>query len=202
MRTAERILQPIYKMLEMPTVYALSQMTARPTSDRFRMMIKANIKPAPDAEILELGCGMGAYRDCFPVSYTGIDINPAYLNQARASLAGTFTVMDCTSLNYPDQSFNEVVTIATTHHLNDDQVAMMVQDALRVCSPGGHFHVIDAILPLSPNLFKSIWFHLDRGRFPRKIDLLLAILGRLGNIEHYEVMTGPLHDVVYVRIGR
>ena len=202
MRTAELILYPVYKILELPAVYSLSQILGRPTNDRFRRLIAANVKPASDAEILELGCGVGGFRDSFPASYTGIDINPGYVKQARASLPGKFAVMDCTSLNYPDESFDEVVTIATTHHLNGDQLAMMVQEALRVCRLGGHLHVVDAILPLSPNLFKSVWFGLDRGRFARKLDLLLAILGRAGNIEHYELMTGPLHDVVYARIGR
>jgi SAM-dependent methyltransferase len=183
-------------------VYAVSQTFARPTNDRFRKLVTANVKLAPDAKILELGCGVGAYRDCFSGLYTGIDLNPGYVMRAQASLSGTFTIMDCTSLSYPDESFDEVVTIATTHHLNGDQLAMMVQEALRVCRLGGHLHVVDAILPLSPNLFKSVWFGLDRGRFPRKLDLLLAILGRAGNLQHYEVLKGPLHDVVYARIGR
>jgi len=202
MRTSKLILYPLYKMLELPTVYALGQTLGRVTTDRYRKLITVNIKLAADTEILDLGCGVGAFRDCFSGSYTGIDINPAYVKQAHASLPGTFAVMDCTSLTYSDESFSEVVTIATTHHLNDEQVAMMVKDALRVCRPGGHFHVVDAILPMSPNLFKSVWFGLDRGQFPRKLDHLLAILGRAGNVERYEVMTGPLHDVVYVRVGQ
>jgi len=202
MRTAELILYPVYKVLELPAVYSLSQILARPTNYRLRKLIAANVKPALDAEILELGCGVGGFRDCFPASYTGIDINPGYVKQARASLPGTFAVMDCTSLNYPDDSFNEVVTIATTHHLDDHQVAMMVKEALRVCRPTGRFHVLDEILPMSPNVFKSVWFGLDRGGFPRKRDLLLSILGRAGDLQHYEVLTGPLHDVIYARLGR
>jgi SAM-dependent methyltransferase len=201
MRTLELVLYPVNKTLELPIVYAASQILARPTTDRFRKLIAANLKLAPDAKILDLGCGVGAFRDCFSALYTGIDINPMYIKQARALLSGAFAVMDCTSLGYPDESFSEVVTIATTHHLNDDQLAKMVKDALRVCRPGGHFHVLDAILPVSPNLFKNVWFGLDRGRFPRKLDVLLGTLGRAGNVAYHEVITGPLHDVVYIRMG-
>ena len=202
MGTFNFILYPLHKILGLPTIYALSQILGKPTIYRYRRLVDVNVKLESSAEILELGCGVGANRDLFSRCYTGIDINPAYIKKARASLTGTFAVMDCTSLNYPDQSFSEIVTIATTHHLSDEQVAMMVKDALRVCRPGGHLHIVDSILPLSANLFKSIWFGLDRGKFPRKLDLLLAILTRAGNVERYEVLTGPLHDVVYVRVGQ
>jgi ubiquinone/menaquinone biosynthesis C-methylase UbiE len=202
MKAAEFILYPVHKMLELPSVYAVNQTLGRPTTDRYRKLIAANVPLAFDAEILDLGCGLGAFRDCFPGSYTGIDINSAYVKQARALLSGAFAAMDCTSLSFSDVSFDEVVSIATTHHLNDEQIVMMVKEALRVCRPSGHLHVVDSILPLSPNLFKSVFFGLDRGRFPRKRDRLLAILRRAGNVERHEEITGPLHDVVYVRMGR
>ena len=202
MKTSDLILYPVHKMLEMPSVYAANQVLGRPTTDRIRKLIAANVKSAVDQEILDLGCGVGAFRDCFSGPYTGIDINPAYMKQARSSLRGRFAAMDCTSLSFADESFGEVVTIGTTHHLNDSQVAMMAKEALRVCRPGGHFHVFDSILPISPNLFKTVWYSLDRGRFPRKRDFLLAVLAGAGRLDHYEVMTGPLHDVVYVRLGQ
>lgn len=202
MKTSELLLYPVHKIQEIPFVYAANQFLGRPTTDRIRKLIAANVKSAADAEILDLGCGVGAFRDCFSGSYTGIDINPAYIKRARSSLRGRFAAMDCTSLSFAAESFGEVVTIGTTHHLNDTQVTMMAKEALRVCRPGGHFHVFDSILPISPNVFKTVWYSLDRGRFPRKLDLLLAILGCAGNLEHYEVMTGPLHDVVYVRLDQ
>jgi len=70
-------------MLEMPSVYAANQVLGRPTTDRIRKLIAANVKSAVDQEILDLGCGVGAFRDCFSGPYTGIDINPAYMKQAR-----------------------------------------------------------------------------------------------------------------------
>ena len=86
MKASELILYPVHKILEMPSVYAANQILGRPTTDRLRKLIAANVKSAADAEILDLGCGVGAFRDCFSGSYTGIDINPAYLKRARAFL--------------------------------------------------------------------------------------------------------------------
>jgi SAM-dependent methyltransferase len=110
--------------------------------------------------------------------------------------------MDCTRLGFPERSFDEVVTIATTHHLDDAQLARMVGEALRVCRPGGHLHIIDAILPVSPNfLFKRVWFRLDRGAFPRTTDDLVAGVEQAGRVIRRNMLTGPLHDTIYLRVA-
>jgi len=199
----QRALHPLYKMLEIPIVYHITQQIGRPTTNRYRKLMITNLPTSSGQRILDLGCGLGAYRDCFAQNYTGIDINPAYVERARLTLPGRFETMDCTDLQFPDRSFDEVVTVATTHHLDDAQVVKMVEEALRVCEPRGHFHIIDAILPVSENsIFKTFWFRLDRGRFPRELSHLLMLARRTGNVVHHEVLTGPLHDTVYVRVGR
>jgi ubiquinone/menaquinone biosynthesis C-methylase UbiE len=199
----EIALFPLYKMFEFPVIYHLTQQIGRPTTDRYRNLITQNLPSASGKCILDLGCGVGAFRDCFSQSYTGIDINPAYVERARSTLPGRFETMDCTDLQFPDASFDEVVTIATTHHLNDEQVLKTIHEALRVCRPDGQFHIVDAILPVSANfVFKTLWFRLDRGRFPRQLPHLLALARRAGNVLHDEVLTGPLHDIVYIRVAR
>ena len=199
----QRALNFIHKMLEVPTVYHINQQIARSTTNRFRKLMMTNLPSSPGRRVLDLGCGLGAYRDCFSQNYTGIDINPAYLERARLTGPGRFECMDCTDLQFPESSFDDVVTIATTHHLDDVQVIKMTQEALRVCEPHGHLHIIDAILPVSENFtFKTFWFRLDRGRFPRELSHLLMLARRAGNLVHHEVLTGPLHDTVYIRVGR
>jgi len=190
-------------MLEMPIVYHINQQMGRPTTNRYRKLMKTNLPSSSGQRILDLGCGLGAYRDCFSQDYTGIDINPAYVERARLTLPGRFESMDCTDLKFPEGSFDEVVTIATTHHLDDSQVVKMIQEALRVCAPHGHLHIVDAILPVSGSLmFKTFWFRLDRGDFPRQLPHLQMLADRGGNVVHHEVLTGPLHDTVYIRVGR
>jgi SAM-dependent methyltransferase len=202
MSVAKSALSPFYSLLERSGFYALGQFVGRPTTDRFRRLLARNLAAGVDTSILDLGCGIGNYRDCFVGRYTGIDINPAYVASARAALPGRFETMDCTRLGFSDGTFDEVVTIATTHHLDDAQVAQMVVEALRTCRRGGHLHIIDAILPVAPNFaIKRFWFNLDRGEFPRPLDKLLACVARGGAIVRHEVLTGPLHDTVYIRVG-
>lgn len=199
----QRALYPIYKMLEVPIVYHINQQFARPTTNRFRKLMRTNLPSSSGQRILDLGCGLGAFRDCFSQNYTGIDINPAYVERARRTVPGRFESMDCTDLQFPGGAFDDVVTIATTHHLDDAQVVKMTQEALRVCEPDGHLHILDAILPVSQNyMFKTFWFRLDRGGFPRQLSHLLMLARRAGNVVHHEVLTGPLHDTVYIRVGR
>jgi SAM-dependent methyltransferase len=200
MKLAKRAFSPLYRLLERGDVYALNQLIAKPTTDRFRQLLSRVPKRS---SVLDLGCGIGNYRSCFPGDYTGIDINPAYIERARAIMSGRFETMDCAALAFPNESFDDVVSIATTHHLNDEQFRAMIAEALRVCRPGGHFHVVDAILPVSPNfLLKTIWFRLDRGGFPRRLEELTRVIVRDARIVRHNVLTGPLHDTVYICIGR
>jgi len=203
MTTTEFVLFPLYKALEIPIVYRLTQQVGKPTTDRYRKLMMSGLMLSSGKRILDLGCGLGAFRDCFPQDYTGIDINRAYIERASSKLPGRFETMDCTDLQFPDASFDAVATVATTHHLNDEQVVKTIQEALRVCGSGGHFHVVDAIMPVSPNFaFKRFWFGLDRGRFPRELEYLLALARSAAEIVHAEVLTGPLHDTAYLRLGR
>lgn len=203
MSVARAALSPFYRLLERSGFYALGQFVGRPTTDRFRRLLARNLTAGVDTSVLDLGCGIGNYRDCFIGRYTGIDVNPIYIENARAALPGRFETMDCTRLGFSDGAFDEVVTIATTHHLDDGEVTRMVTEALRACRHDGHLHIIDAIMPVSPNFaFKRFWFNLDRGRFPRSLDTLLACVARGGAIVRHEVLTGPLHDTVYIRVGR
>jgi hypothetical protein len=99
----------------------------------------------------------------------------------------------------PD-TFDDAVSIATTHHLSDAQVAAMVAKATTVAS---QLHIIDAILPLSAKaLFKRTWFRMDRGHFVRTFAQLRDVVGGNAQIECHEAITGPLHDVCYIRASR
>jgi ubiquinone/menaquinone biosynthesis C-methylase UbiE len=202
MKAVKAALSPCYRMLEFAGGFALHQRLGQPTLDRYRQLIARHIPHAADKNILDIGCGIGSFRPYFDGAYTGIDLNPAYIEKARGSQAGVFEAMNCTHLSFPDRSFDEVITIATMHHITDEEARGMVAEAVRVCRLGGHFHVIDAILPVTPNALKTLVFRLDRGNHPRTLDQHLAVIGGTARILAHEVLTGPLHDTVYVRVGQ
>ncbi|HVX75776.1 MAG TPA: class I SAM-dependent methyltransferase [Bradyrhizobium sp.] len=190
------------RVLETSLGYQLNQKLANPTVRLFKDLIKTEFPRRENIQILDIGCGTANYRNCFNGKYTGLDINPAYVRLAATRYPdGQFVVMSGAELAFKSETFDEAFSIATTHHLTDDQLVSMAREALRVVRAGGHFHVFDAILPLDGSAFKSTFFRLDRGRFPREAKDLLGLLQQCGRIEHQKTMTGFLHDVIYISLA-
>jgi SAM-dependent methyltransferase len=184
-----------------PVVYRALQRVAEPTTSRFRALLRRHVHALPHQRLLDLACGIGNYRADLSGEYYGADINPDYIATAKRRQSGTFEVMDCRALTYPDRFFDHVVSIAATHHLDDLELQAMVRGAQRVCRDGGVLHIVDAILPQTGNrAFKRLWFGLDAGRFPRTLDHLRSVLAGQGTIAVEEMLPGPLHDCVYLGV--
>lgn len=197
------LLWPAYRFLELPIGYALIQRINRPTTDAIRSVFAEHIHLRDTDRVLDLGCGIGGYRACFAGRYHGIDINPKYIESCRRTHDGEFLTMDATQLDFPDASFDAVVTVATTHHLSDRQVEAMMSEAVRVLKPGGSFHILDAVLPESLIDFgKTIWFKLDRGEYPRKRGHLKQLFPQGGEVAEETIRPGVLHDVFYARYSK
>jgi ubiquinone/menaquinone biosynthesis C-methylase UbiE len=128
-------------------------------------------------------------------------VNPAYIEAARRNHDGRFDVMDCCDLTFPAGMFSHIVMIAATHHLDDRQVDAAIGGALRVCAGSGALHVLDAVLPETGwRAFKTAWFRLDAGRFPRRRDDLRSRLRALGTVVVEDFVPGPLHDCAYFQV--
>jgi SAM-dependent methyltransferase len=191
----------VHRLLEFSGVYAVNQLLGKPTTDRFRQLIRQRIGDTTSRRVLDVGCGIGNYRDSFGETYVGVDINPEYIETARQRFSGRFEVMNAAELRPLGERFDDVVTIATTHHLTDEEFVAMVRGALSLLRDGGAFHIIDAILPVSPSVaFKTFWFGLDRGRHPRRVEAMRELASRAGRVEEQQILTGPLHDTAYLRV--
>jgi ubiquinone/menaquinone biosynthesis C-methylase UbiE len=190
------------RVLELPAVYDLNQFIGQPTVRRYTQLLVEEVPISAETKVLDLGCGTGATRKLIPGNYVGIDINPDYIASAkRIRSGGEFIAMDATKLSFPDASFDQVVSVATTHHLDDEQLQAMALEALRVVRPGGAFHIIDAILPVNPrDRAKEMFFRMDRGRFPRKLEDLVATVSRAAGVARTRVLNGPMHDVAYLKV--
>jgi SAM-dependent methyltransferase len=195
------LLAALQRACRLPAVYRATQYIAKPTTSRFRSLLRRHVHVAPHHRLLDLGCGIGNYCADLGGDYHGVDNNPDYIATVRRRHSGTFEVMDCTALTYSNRYFDHVVSIAVTHHLDDSDLRAMLQGALRVCRNDGIVHVVDAILPQTGNrTFKRLWFGLDAGRFPRSYDLLRDAISRHGVIAAEELLPGPLHDCAYFAI--
>jgi hypothetical protein len=110
--------------------------------------------------------------------------------------------MDASKLSFPSHSFDEAITIATTHHFTDQELVSVVAGTLSVVRGGGAFHIIDAVLPFSSNIaFKTFLLNLDRGRYPRQIEHLVELVSNAGRVATQDVLAGPLHDIAYIRVA-
>jgi SAM-dependent methyltransferase len=194
------MLKAFYRLLDTAHGYNLSQVLGFPTLRSYRLLLHKHVPQGPGRRILEIGCGLGWARTLFAGEYTGIDVNPDYIREASSKLSGTFLVMDAAQMPFAPDSFDDAVSIATGHHLSDEQLAAMVRKATEVASS---LHIVDAILPVSSRAwFKNILFRMDRGRHQRTADQLRALVSRNAHIQLSEVLEGPLHDVCYVRASR
>jgi SAM-dependent methyltransferase len=99
---------------------------------------------APDARILDVGCGPGTITadlaDRVPGGHvTGVDAAAGIVGQARASAGPRanldFAVADVYALEYPDDSFDVVHAHQVLQHLGDPVRAL--REMSRVTRPGG-----------------------------------------------------------------
>ncbi|HEU4768851.1 MAG TPA: class I SAM-dependent methyltransferase [Pyrinomonadaceae bacterium] len=100
-------------------------------------------------DVLDIGCGAGGgahfiRRNYEPKSVTAIDLIPANIKAAEelGALPGlTFGVGDATSLQFPDNSFDVVVNIESSHSYSS--IEKFLGEVKRVLRPGGVFLFAD-----------------------------------------------------------
>lgn len=104
-------------------------------------------------QVLEVGCGHGGgasylMRTLRPASYTGLDLNPAGIEFCRKkhTLAGLeFVQGDAQNLPFPDQAFDAVVNIESSHLY--PRFPDFLTEVARVLRPRGYFLYTDARPP-------------------------------------------------------
>jgi len=124
--------------------------------------------PSEPIVALDLGCGPGALsyalaKKAQPSStIIGIDISNDQLNYARAHADGfpckpQFIKCSMDELNFPDQSFDLVMTSMALHETPPEVRRKAIKEAARVLKPGGLFILVDWSRPKF-GLFGILWF--------------------------------------------
>lgn len=167
------MLKILYKMLENPKVYDLSQKLLG--GDRvFRVIKEAIAVQLSDISynnVLDVGCGTGLFMDCFKGKYTGIDINQEYIRRAEAKGKGLFLVADATVLPFESETFDLIFTIGLLHHLDMQDRKKMLDEMKRVCKTNGYIFIVDGLVPSNRlNVIGYILAKLDRGRFKMRAE--------------------------------
>jgi SAM-dependent methyltransferase len=101
-------------------------------------------------DVLEVGSGRGGgasflARYLEPAAMTGVDFSPQAVSLSNSRHAGvpglTFKVGDAEHLPFPDQSFDAVVNVESSHCYGS--MPAFVSEAARVLRPGGWFLIAD-----------------------------------------------------------
>jgi SAM-dependent methyltransferase len=169
----------VYRLLEPPWLYRLSQRVLAPRSERnFTEKIKHLVTQLPVAHnILEVGCGPSSYLWRVGLHPIGLDLSSDYI-AAFVTHTEPAVVGSADALPFPDNSFDGVWSLGLLHHLPDVTAYKAVSEMLRVCRKGGYVVIFDAVMP------ESAWRRpiayalrrLDRGGFVRQEGKFKAIL--------------------------
>lgn len=105
--------------------------------------------------VLDLGCGPGTQlvqlAEFLPdVDFTGVDLSESMLGEARRYAAErgvrnvTFVRGDATRLEFPDRSFDAVMSVMTLHHMpTEKDLRALFREIARVRTPEGAVFLVD-----------------------------------------------------------
>ena len=150
--------------------------------------------------VLDVGCGPGTNAPHFlEQAYLGLDINPAYIEQARRRYGGAspgvrFEVADVTRWEVRDGAYDFILVNSFFHHVSDADAHRILGHLGGLLTPGGHIHVLDLVLPAEPSVARAL-ARLDRGDFPRPLEAWRDLFGRHFRevvFEPYRLGIGPL----------
>ena len=149
----------------------------------------------PFRRVLDVGCGPGINAPAFRhTDYLGVDLDEGYIRDARARHGDRFMVGDASNLDLPAGSqFDCILVNSLLHHLDDDQVGRLLASVRDLLAPAGTLFVIDLYVPDS-GLPRRLAL-ADRGRFPRPLPQLRALIARSCQIdveEPFRLHMGPL----------
>ncbi len=179
MKTTMPLLKRFSHVMGSPTIYALWQ--APFINAKFAPIRKHNdITTA--RRVLDVGCGPGTNTRLFQhCEYVGLDINPAYIEQARKKYGRTFIVADVCSYDPPAEEHYDFVLInSLLHHLDDESTDRILHAVSGIIVDGGHVHIIDLVLPERPGMPRYLALN-DRGNYPRPFETWRELLSR-----HYD----------------
>jgi SAM-dependent methyltransferase len=120
--------------------------------------------------VLDLACGPGTNAHHFvPSSYTGVDINQAYIERARDRYAGRFLVADGTAPDLlPGEGFDFILVNSFLHHLPTGVAGKTLGRVNELLSDDGHVHVLDLVLPPGRSVARLL-ARADRGDYARPL---------------------------------
>jgi ubiquinone/menaquinone biosynthesis C-methylase UbiE len=167
-----------------------------------RKTIREHLTSDPKVRVLDVACGPGAFSDLFSEqSYTGVDINPIYIDYAKKHYRGEFFVEDARSLSFPDGHFDEALVFGVLHHLDDPDVTAVARNLRRVLRPGGEALVIEDIPTESHlNLVGHLLHWVENGHYIRPAEGYRRLLSPHFRVSEERFFRSGVCDYYMVRL--
>ena len=161
--------------MEVPWVYRVWQ---APFAEQKLAVLWRHNARSDVRRVLDVGCGPGTnaphFRGC---EYLGLDINPAYIEQARTRYGGDVQVADVTQWRVRDEAYDFILVNSFFHHIADGDADRILSHLATLLTPDGHIHVLDLVLPARPSPSRVL-ARMDRGDHPRPLSVWRELFGR------------------------
>jgi ubiquinone/menaquinone biosynthesis C-methylase UbiE len=189
----------LHKILEIPLVFHLQQKICNNYENifsEFSDYLKCNNK-----KIIEIGCSTGFCAskiiDMKNNHYTGVDIQPEYINKAKLLFPnGNFICQDARSLKFNDSSFDIALFNGVVHHMDDDLFKNCLNEVKRIIKNDGLILISEPVFNYK-DLLSTIFLKLDRGKYIRKFEQYSKLITDLNlNIKRTRFFRFSLHKFV------
>lgn len=123
-------------------------------SEFIRLGLKHRVDPfyskyLAGKRVLDIGAGRGEFVARDPTNFSGIDIDPVLVDEARRRGLDV-RVMSALKLEFPENTFEGVHAAQVIEHFNASDAATLLREAGRVLVPGG-------VMVLSTPGVRNIW---------------------------------------------
>ena len=136
--------------------------------------LRSLLEDYPCKTVLEVGCGLGENCRAVEGDYCGIDNSFPRVQFAQQWYPNAhFILGDARFLPFGDKSFDMVMLIDTSHHLDDTQLAATIAEIKRVSRK--YIVISDPVLSIRQSKTSAFFYRLDRGRCFRYLDEMKAI---------------------------
>jgi SAM-dependent methyltransferase len=156
------------RLLEHSFVYRLWQL---PFAERKLAPILRGDDITRARRVLDVGCGPGTNAPHFEgADYLGVDINPAYIENARKRFGRRFLAVDVTEYSAQDEGkFDFIFVNSLLHHIDTGDVRRLLAHLSTLLPADGHIHILDLVMPHDRWSIGGVLARADRGDFPRPL---------------------------------
>ena len=160
------------KLLKYTSLYNLFNLIIGASKAR-RILLNDYIKSNDNARILDLGCGTCSILPNLDfMEYTGIDISDEYIESNKRRFSKYSDVLFIASdindfLENNDSQYDIVLLLGVMHHLNDEDLGLLLRNIRKAISPDGRLVTFDGCIEEQTPRFTRWILNNDRGNYVR-----------------------------------